>query len=120
MYRPLVVKLFVWSPRWWLCDLAKFSMLLDDRWSVGYRDNAGIAPGEACEACERRAAVHVYGGGEGEAIDAAGWFLGDRPVRVCGWCQIRGEINSEQELQAALAAAREESVSWRWRWRVRP
>lgn len=121
LYRPLVVRLFVWAPRWWLCDLARFSMALDDRWSVGYWDNVGIAPGDACEACGRRAAIHVYGGNEeGEAIDPAEGFLGNRPVHVCGWCQLRGDIGSEQELQVVLAAARDDSVSWRWRWRVRP
>jgi hypothetical protein len=26
-----VVKAFGWLPRWWSCDLAKFSMALDDR-----------------------------------------------------------------------------------------
>ena len=45
LYRPLVVKLFVRAHRWWLCDLAKLSMVLADRWSIGYWDDVGIAPG---------------------------------------------------------------------------
>lgn len=119
-YRPLVVKVFAWVPRWWLCDLAKFSMVLDDRWNAGYWDEAGIAPGDACEACGRRAAIHLYGGREDVAMNnSAAWFLDDRPVYLCGWCHLRGDINSEQELQAGLTAARRDSVSWRWRWRVR-
>ena len=48
LYRPAVVKPFQWLPRWWLCDLAKLSMRLDDRWAVGYWDDVGIAPGGPC------------------------------------------------------------------------
>lgn len=45
--------------------------------------------------------------------------LGDRSVHVCGWCQLRGDVNSEAELDAALAEARAYSVAWRGRWGVR-
>jgi hypothetical protein len=62
LYRPAVVKAFAWLPRWWLCELAKVSMALDDCWGVGYWDEAGIAPGGPCEACGRRASIHVVGG----------------------------------------------------------
>jgi hypothetical protein len=27
LYRPAVVKLFCWLPRWWQCDLARASMI---------------------------------------------------------------------------------------------
>jgi hypothetical protein len=122
LYRPAVVRAFRLVPRWWLCDLAKLSIWLDDRWRVGYWDDA-IVPGGACEACGRRAAIHVIGGTEGldvedltdEEIAACG-----REVGLCGWCQVRGQILNEQQLQQALREATTESVSWHWRWRVRP
>jgi len=119
LYRPAVVKAFRWMPRWWLCDLAKLSMALDDRWDVGYWEQAGIAPGEACDACGRRASIHVVGGVDDDVPVEFPSFLDDRPVFVCGWCQLRGVISSQEELEAALAEARQDSVSWRWRWRVR-
>jgi len=121
LYRPAVVKAFEWLPRWWSCDLAKFSMTLDDRWDAGYWDEAGFVPGRQCEACGRRASIHVLGGRDGDETehDQAG-FLDHRLVHVCGWCQVRGEIDSPTRLRAALAEAREDSVSWRWRWRIRP
>ena len=91
LYRPAIVKAFLWMPRWWLCDLAKLSMSLDDRWSTGYWDQAGVAPGDACEACGRRASIHVYGGPDPE-IGPLDNFIESRPVRVCGWChlEVRG------------------------------
>ena len=119
LYRPAVVKAFAWLPRWWCCDLAKLSMVLDDRWNVGYWERAGIAPGRSCDACARRASIHVVGGRDDEFPDGVGSWLDDRPVYLCGWCQLRGEIDSQSDLEAALGEAREDSVSWRWRWRVR-
>lgn len=119
LYRPAVVKLFQWVPRWWLCDLAKFSMALDDHWNVGYWDRVGIVPGEPCEACGRRASIHVVGGWNDDERGGGEGFLDDRPVYLCGWCQLRGDINSQEELEAALADARTYSVAWRWRWSVR-
>ena len=121
LYRPAVVKAFAWVPRWWQCDLAKFSMALDDRWLVGYWSEA-IPPGRPCEACGRRAAIHVYGGTEG--LDIEDWTdeeiaASGRPVELCGWCQIRGEVLTEEQLQRAGRDAAADSVSWRWRWRVR-
>lgn len=62
LYRPVVVRAFRWLPRWWQCDLAKLSMALDDRWSSGWWENAWIAPGGPCDACGRRASIHVLGG----------------------------------------------------------
>lgn len=120
LYRPAVVKGFRWAPRWWLCDLARLSIVLDDRWKTGYWAEVGIAPGGACEACGRRAAIHVLGGCDDEETVENAVFLDERPVQVCGWCQIRGEINSQEALEVALEEARNYSVSWRWRWRVRP
>ena len=119
LYRPAVVKVFQWAPRWWLCDLAKLSMALDDHWNVGYWEDAGIVPGAPCEACGRRASIHVVGGWDGEERGEGGAFLDDRPVYLCGWCQIRGDISSHEHLQAALTEARACSVAWRWRWHVR-
>ena len=110
LYRPAVVKMFAWSPRWWMCDLAKLSMALDDRWHLGYWKAAGIEPGGPCEVCGRRAAIHVYGG-EGDG----GGVLADRTLEVCGWCHLRGRILTEDDLAVATAEARAASVAWRWR-----
>ena len=121
LYRPAVVKAFAWLPRWWLCDLAKLSMVLDDGWSVGSWDEAQIAPGRACEACGRRASIHVAGGrvDEDESDDppADGHFLDERVIHLCGWCHIEGPILNEDDLDRELAAAADDSVAWRWRWR---
>jgi hypothetical protein len=117
LYRPAVVKAFIWLPRWWLCDLAKLSIALDDRWQVGYWDEDGIFPGGPCEACGRRASIHVLGGLEPDE-EAMGWFLESRPVSTCGWCHL-GTILNEADLERELALARADSVAWRWTWRVR-
>jgi hypothetical protein len=119
LYRPAVVKAFAWLPRWWLCDLAKVSIALDDRWGVGYWDENGIAPGDPCEACGRRAAIHVVGGLE-PGDEPLGDYMDDRPVYTCGWCHLTGVMLDEEDIQRELALARADSVSWRWRWRVRP
>lgn len=119
LYRPALVKAFAWLPRWWLCDLAKLSIALDDRWQTGYWDEAGIVPGRPCEACGRRASIHVYGGRTPDE-EATGDFLKSRPVFTCGWCHLRGSILDEEDLQRELALARADSVAWRWGWRVRP
>ncbi len=121
VYRPAVVKLFAWLPRWWLCDLAQASIALDDHWKLGYWAAAGIAPHGVCEACGRRAAIHVVGGRDpdcdAEAVPGEGvWFLDNRPVYLCGWCSIRTPIEDQTDLNAALAEARARSIAWRWRW----
>jgi hypothetical protein len=117
LYRPAVVKAFVRLPRWWNCDLARLSMRLDDRWGTGYWDEAGIAPGGPCDACGRRAAIHMLGGppDDPQEDDAPRWYLEDHPVHLCGWCRIEGRIDDAAALEAALTAARPKSVSWRWR-----
>lgn len=117
LYRPAVVKAFIWLPRWWLCDLAKLSIALDDRWQVGYWDEAGIFPGGPCEACGRRASIHVHGGLDPDE-EAMGSFLESRPVSTCGWCQL-GTILNDVDLKRELALARADSVGWRWTWRER-
>jgi hypothetical protein len=61
LYRPAVVKAFMWLPRWWRCDLAKASIALDERWSTGYWSAGDLFPGPTCEACGRRASVFVTG-----------------------------------------------------------
>jgi hypothetical protein len=130
LYRPAVVKAFRWVPRWWLCDLAKLSLALDDRWGVGYWDQADIVPGRPCEACGRRASIHVIGGPSDDESDesdesdeahtereAGGeTFLDDRAVYLCGWCHVEGPILSEHDLKRELDAAAQDSVAWRWRW----
>jgi hypothetical protein len=122
VYRPAVVKAFAWLPRWWSCDLAKLSMALDGRWKVGYWDEAGIAPGRPCDACGRRASIHVLGDPSDDRIDEDDdrlggpvVFLSDRSVHVCGWCHVHGRITSSEELAVALDEARARSVAWRWR-----
>lgn len=119
LYRPAVVKAFQWLPRWWLCDLAKLSIALDDRWGVGYWDEIGIAPGNPCDACGRRASIHVVGGLEPDD-EPSGDFMEDRPVYICGWCHLTGVMLTEDDIERELALARADSVSWRWHWRVRP
>src|SRR5438477_1695384 len=42
LYRPAVVKAFLWVPRWWQCDLAKLSIRLDDRWGTGVHADEGL------------------------------------------------------------------------------
>ncbi len=117
LYRPAVVKAFSWVPRWWLCDLAKLSMRLDDRWGTRYWDDAGTAPGEPCEACGRRASIHVYGGVEPDE-EPVHDYLETRPVRVCGWCHLDGPLFTEEDVQRELGRARADSIAWRWRWRA--
>ncbi len=117
VYRPAVVRMFLWLPRWWLCDVAKLSIALDHRWRVGYWDL--IVPNGPCEACGRRAAIHIYGGDADDADADIQDFLADRPVRTCGWCQLQGPITDQAQLDEALSAARSRSVSWRWRWPTR-
>ena len=120
LYRPAVVKAFAWLPRWWLCDLAKLSMRLDERWSTGYwRDRLDFGPYGVCEACGRRAAIHVCGGVVPEE-EPIGDYLEGRPVHTCGWCHLRGLILDESDVQRELAAARRYSVAWKWRWTIRP
>lgn len=118
LYRPAVVRAFMWLPRWWLCDLAKLSVRLEDRWGTDYWDGAGV-PGDPCEACGRRAAIHVYGGIDEEEPPYDD-YLERRPVYVCGWCHLQGPMDNEDDVQRELVAARRFSLSWRWRWRVRP
>ena len=123
LYRPAIVKAFMWLPRWWLCDLAKLSMVLDDRWAVGYWEKASIAPGQPCEACGRRAAIHLIGGWADDPDldetreDDGGDLLAHRVVRLCGWCHIEGPILTQDDLHQEFQAAVRDSVSWRWRWR---
>jgi hypothetical protein len=113
LYRPAVVKVFSWLPRWWMCDLARLSMWLDDRWATRWWE-AVIEPDGPCQACGRRAAIHVYGpvDPDEEPIDD---YLARHPVFVCGWCRLEGPVNDEADLRRELDRARALSVSWRWR-----
>jgi hypothetical protein len=88
-------------------------MALDKHWKSGYWADAGIAPGGVCEACGRRAAIHVIGGSEVDADALPGevvWFLYNRPVYLCGWCVIRTPIRDQADLDAALTESRAKSV----------
>ena len=116
LYRPAVVKAFAWLPRWYLCDLAKLSLRLEDRWHTGWWDEKGWAPGGRCDACGRRAAWIVLGGPEpGE--EPTGSYLETHPIETCGWCLFDVEpFAGPEALARGLAAARVRSVSWRWRW----
>jgi hypothetical protein len=125
LFRPAVVKAFKWVPRWWLCDIAKLSMTLDERWGVGYWDQADITPGRPCEACGRRASIHVIGGRRDDDVDAEDdgeigceTILDDRAVYLCGWCHVEGPILNEDDLKRELEAAARDSVAWRWAWRT--
>ena len=129
-YRPTVVKAFMWVPRWWQCDLARLSVRLEERWDTGFWDWDWIVPGATCEACGRRASIHLYGGpiddepDDYEADDTeediwAGSVLSDRAIHLCGWCHLQGPILTEEDLARELRAARADSIAWRWRWRVR-
>jgi hypothetical protein len=116
LYRPALVKAFDWLPRWWQCDLARLSMRVDERWQVGWWDDADIVIGGPCEACGRRASYLVYGErDEDDDLDPIEDFFTDRPVYTCGWCRLEGTVESEADLRRELAAARARSVSWRWR-----
>jgi hypothetical protein len=101
--------------------LAKFSMALDDRWRVGYSDQAGVVSGRSCEACGRRASIHLVGGRSGDcgpeqvADTGDGGVLEDRAVHLCGWCHIEGPILTEKDLERELIAAARDAVAWRWR-----
>lgn len=114
LYRPALVRAFLWLPRWWMCDLSRLSIALDDRWRVGWWDAHGIYPGRPCDACGRRASIHVVGGPEDDE-GVIGDYLETHPVQLCGWCEVAGPINDDAELERALARARIRSVAWRWR-----
>lgn len=117
-YRPAVVKLTAWLPRWWNCQLAHLSMRLDDRWGIGYwrSDQAPAAPNGPCDACGRRAAWLEIGGTEPDEEPAADDdYLQRHPIQVCGWCRLDPSvpIDNEADLVRALGDARARSVSWR-------
>jgi hypothetical protein len=122
LYRPAVVRVGMRLPRWWNCQLARLSVRLDDRWRVGYwNDESGPAvPGDPCDACGRRAAIHVVGGDDetDTPLDQQEprSFLAEHPVNLCGWCSLTaaGEIKNESDLRRELKAAAARSTSWRW------
>jgi hypothetical protein len=129
LYRPVIVRLTEWLPRWWCCELARLSMALDDRWQTGYwrSESAPPAPIGRCDACNRRAAWLVRGGREDDDIDSSDAqeldeptydddYLRDHPVHLCGWCRLTfsSPPRNQAELDQLLADARRRSVSWRW------
>lgn len=101
-YRPAVVRAFERLPRWWLCDLARLSIRLDDRWETGWWDDAGIVPGEPCAACGCRASIFVI-----EAVDGT-------EAEICGWCRVDGSVFTSADLARELEKAGAASVGWRW------
>jgi hypothetical protein len=117
-YRPAVVKLTSRLPRWWRCELARLSVWLDDRWSTGYWADGG-APEGLCDACGRRAAWLVVGGRDWmEDIERDHSFMEGHPVHLCGYCNLPPDpIETQAQLAAALASARDHSIAWRWRTR---
>lgn len=121
-YRPAIVKLSIWLPQWWHCQLSHLSMKLDDRWGTGYwqSDGAPAAPNGPCDACGRRAAWLTVGGTEPtEELEPDATFLERHPVQLCAWCQLDPSmpIDNQAQLARALTDARARSISWRWRWR---
>jgi hypothetical protein len=102
LYRPAIVRAFRWFPRWWMCDLARASMWLDNRWETHWWRSA-IVPERACAACGRRASIAVIDGVDGSEIG------------LCGWCVIEGPVFTQADMDRELAAARARSVASRWR-----
>jgi hypothetical protein len=124
-YRPAVVKLTRWLPRWWSCQFAHLSMMLDERWGTGYwkSDQAPPIPIGLCDACGRRAAWLVIGGSYDEEPEI--WEKGEEPdyldlhpIHVCAWCRPVFDPSRRDDkaaVDAALADARTRSIAWRWR-----
>lgn len=114
-YRPAVVRLFLFLPRWWACDLVRRSVRLDERWGTGYWTDESWWPGPLCEACGRRTAW-AYVGGLDDDEEPYGQYLDTRRIDPCLSCDIGPTevLKSEPDVQAALKRARTSSVSWRW------
>lgn len=125
-YRPAVVWLTLRLPRWWRCELARLSMRLDERWKVGWWETGGartVAPGGECDICHRRPAIHEVGGSmEDLGVEPDGSYMEAHPLQTCGWCKLPyGEIESDEQIVAAIADARARSISARrWRWHPGP
>jgi hypothetical protein len=115
-YRPAIVKLTRRLPRWWRCDLARWSMKLDDHWAAGYWSSptAPAAPLSMCDACGRRAAWLVVGGDADDHVPDTS-YLGQHPIYLCGWCRPRLDRapQNREQLEPALQDARQKSISWR-------
>jgi hypothetical protein len=87
-------------------------------WNVGYH-TVYNGPAVLCAACGRRAAWFEIGGRDPDDDPNERWFLDDRVIPLCGWCQVGGPIHDDEDLKRELADARRASLSWRWRWPVR-
>jgi hypothetical protein len=118
-YRPLVVRLTGWMPRWWSCQLSHLSMKLDDRWHTGFwrSPDAPPIPEGLCDACGRRAAWLVVGGFSEDPSDEPDDYLAQHPIYLCGWCRpdFPAPPRSRSDVELALAEARARSIAWRWR-----
>ncbi len=125
-YRPAVVKLTLRIPHWWSCQLARLSVLLDERWGAGYweSENSPPMPNGLCDCCGRRAAWQYAGdyANDPEFADSdisANDYLAWHRVRLCTWCYPDlADINNQDDLEERFSVARDLSISWKWRWRV--
>jgi hypothetical protein len=127
LYRPAVVRLIGGFKHSWRCQLARASILLDDRWNTDYWNDGPPVPSGRCEACNRRAAWLYCGGwallteddpyfDELDAEDADN-FMANRRVVLCGYCSLTdvfGDIRNEDDLQRALTEAGRRSTTWSW------
>ena len=113
-YRPAVIKLTLRLPRWWRCELARLSVRLDDRWSVGYWTDG--RPMGVCDVCKRRASWLVLGGRDGtEDEEPDHSFMEEHPLHLCGFCRLPVvDIDNAEQLSALMEQAREQSIAWRW------
>jgi hypothetical protein len=125
-YRPAIVKLTIWLPRWWNCDFVRLSMWLDDQWGAGYWDEFEWVPGGLCDACHRRAAWLQVGGAwddedyEGDEGEEPEYF-DLHPVYLCFWCkpELGSAVRDDKAtVNRALAEAGRASIAWRWRSRT--
>ncbi len=97
LYRPAVVKVFQWAPRWWLCDLAKLSMALDDRWNVGYWETQESPSGSHARPVDAEPPSTLWAGGttrSGAARAEPSWTI-DRCTYVAG---VRSEATSTHRM----------------------
>lgn len=126
LYRPAVVRMIGGFRHSWRCQLARASIVLDDRWNTDYWNDGPPFPSGQCEACTRRAAWLYCGGWaleteeeRGFELDAEGAasFMANRRVILCGYCILGADVDvqSEKDLQKALV----EAGRWSTRWSLR-
>jgi hypothetical protein len=107
LYGPAGIRATLWLPRWWNCELAKVSEMLDRRWNTDFwsGEEAPAYPGAACEACGRRASMITY------YEDSTG-----SPIELCGWCRPDPDLPiTPATRRARLKEARDRSIRWSWK-----